>query len=104
MEDQSPILDTLDSKMRCGMFSNSKGDIMIVHCEPLASDIQWIEFDKAARSMSLIHEDGKIQDLGIDLNDQAIKNISHGQEVTLVHFENKVITSHQTTVMIIQEE
>ena len=77
---------------------------MIVHREPLASDIQWVEFNKATRALSLVHEDGVTQDLGIDVSEKAANNISQGQEVTLVHFTNKIVSSHQTIVMIIHED
>jgi len=103
-EDGAPVLDPLENKMRCGMFSNAKGDVMIVHGEPLESEIQWVEFNKATGALCLVHEDGKTQDLGIQVDERATNNISNGQEVTLVHFADKIISSHQTIVMIIHDD
>lgn len=104
-EEDFPILQPLESQMRCCMFSNAKGDIMIVHEDPLDGGIEWVEFHVKTGAMNLVHEGGRIQPLGVALDDDATKNLSNGQQVTLVHFDaNKVLTSHQTKVMIVHED
>ncbi|MFK7839162.1 MAG: hypothetical protein AB8B83_02430 [Bdellovibrionales bacterium] len=99
-----PIESPLQESMRCCMFTNANGDIMIVHETPLLSEIQWVEFYPETGAFNLVHEEGRIQALGIELADNAVSNISKGQEVTLVHFESKAVAATQKATLLIQKD
>ena len=101
---QSPVLQDLNAEMRCGIFSNAKGQIMIIHDQELVSPIQWIEYYEAEDSFSLIHEDGHIQPLGLQLDQKMKANLKHGTEVTLACLFDKKIRSSQTVVFLIKTE
>ncbi len=99
---QIPILENLSAEMRCGIFTNAQGKIMIVHDKPLASSIQWIEYCEIEDSFLLIHEDGHIQALGLQLDPKMRENLKHGTEVTIAYLLNKKIKSSQTVVFLIK--
>ena len=100
---QIPILENLSAEMRCGIFTNAQGKIMIVHDKPLASSIQWIEYCEIEDSFLLIHEDGRTQDLGVTLDAKMKINLSSGQEATLAFMQNKEIKKTQKVVFVIRE-
>ncbi|NCT41052.1 MAG: hypothetical protein GW778_05275 [Alphaproteobacteria bacterium] len=93
----------LNNEMRCSIVSNSTGDILILHDQKLRSDIQWIDFDVDAKTLSLIHEDGSPQDLGIVLDAKMVSNLSNGLEVSLVRMDNDKAVSRQRVIIVIQE-
>ena len=95
-----PVLKDLKTEMRCGMFTNAKGEVLIVHDQEIASPIQWIEYDEADDSFSLIHENGHIQPLGLKLDHKMKENLLHGSEVTLARLVDKKIKSSQTVLFL----
>ena len=86
--------------MRCGMFTNAKGEILIVHDKEIASPIQWIEYYEADDIFSLIHENGHIQPLGLKLDHKMKENLLHGSKVTLAHLVDNKIKFSQTVVFL----
>lgn len=97
-----PILKDLNTEMRCGMFTNEKGEILIVHDQEIASPIQWIEYDEADYSFSLIHENGYIQPLGLKLDNKMKANLTHGSKVTLSYLVDNKVKSSQTVVFLVK--
>lgn len=94
-------MDALSKEMRCGMFTNSKGQILIGHDQDIQSDIQWIEYDQSDNSFVLIHEDGTVQDLGLNIDKKMQSNIVHGIDVTLVKVvDNKMLSSQNVTLVV----
>lgn len=100
---ESPILDKLNSTMRCAILTNSKGEILIIHDKNLDGVVDYIEYDPTEQSFSLIFDDGRMQDLGLEFDEKIKKNLLHGAEVNLVYMESKVIQSSQKTVFLIRE-
>lgn len=90
----------LSQEMRCGIFSNSQGKVMIIHDKKLKNDLDYIEYDEHEKKISLIYMDGSLQDLGIDIPPDMLKDMSAGQEVDLLHLINGKITSSLKTVFL----
>lgn len=106
MSEESPgnfIVKNLNQEMRCGIFTNPQGEILIIHDLALQSEIQWVEYDPNEQTFSIIHEDGRVQELGIPFNQKIKDNLSHGQEVTLAHMIDKKIQSSQKVIFVIRE-
>lgn len=103
MTDQAPTpYKTLNESMKIAALTSEEGDILFIHSEPLASEIQWIEFDPSQNSFAFIHEDGLPQELGLELDEQTKKNVLNAMEVTLVlvNEKNEPISTHETTIVI----
>jgi hypothetical protein len=93
----------LNTEMRCGIVTNGKGDILIVHDKEMRSDIQWIEYDEDTETLFLIHEDGLPQDLGIKLTPKLKSNLSHGVDVVLAQIRDKQIVHSQLVSILLQK-
>ena len=102
-EHENPVLENLYEEMKCGIFTNPNGEVLIVHDQPIQSRIEWVEYDQNTNQFALIHENGKIQDLGIELDQAVIGNLSHAQEVTLSYLLDKKIKSSQTVVLLVKD-
>lgn len=90
--------------MRCGIFSNAKGNITIVHDKPIEQDaVQWLEYDTTDRSFSLIYQDGEIQKLGIKLDEKMHTNLFKAKNVLIAYIANKKIISKQTLTIIVKQ-
>lgn len=89
--------------MKCGMFTNADGQVLLVHDKPVSSDIQWVEYNTDEKKFTLIHEDGSTQDLGIDLNEKSCANLLSGMEVRLAYISNHKIQDVQTVSIVIQD-
>ncbi len=101
--DGGGVVRSLSSEMRCFILSDPKGTIVIVHDKDIRSELQWVEYDAQDHSLSLIHEEGQVQDLGIKLNETMRANILHGMDIKLVKLENKVLYPEQSTILIIKD-
>lgn len=100
---ENAIIQDLNQEMRCGIFTNAKGEVLIIHDQPLKSDIQWIEYAPKEQSFCIIHEDGHIQNLGVPFDKKIKNHLLSGQEVSLAHMVEQKIISTQTVPLIIQE-
>jgi len=100
---ESPILNDLSAKMRCGIFTNSQGEILIIHDKIIEGSIDYVEFDSQEQSFFLIYDDGRMQALGIEFNAQIQSNLQHGTEVTLAFIQNKAIQSSEKVVFLIRD-
>lgn len=98
----SPILNDLGSQMRCGIFTNASGEILVVHDHALPAAVDYIEYDSDSDQCCLVYNDGRMQNLGVSLNQKVRNHIQHGSEVTLAYLENKKIKSTVKVVFLIR--
>ena len=100
---ESPVLDSMDSVMQCGLLTNAKGDLLILHDRPLAADVQWVEFHKDTGELCIIYDSGQSESLGLSFDGKTISNISNGMEVNLLHLDEEKLVSRVSTVLTIHE-
>ena len=86
---ETSILSDLNTKMRCAILTNAQGEILIIHDQALDGTVDYIEHDPETQSFALIFDDGRMQELGITLDQKMKNNLMHGTEVTLTLMENK---------------
>jgi hypothetical protein len=98
-----PILNTLKDEMRCGIFTNAKGEILIVHDHELSGYLGWVEYDEADSRLYLVRETGSIQPLGLDIDKAVQKNLRKANTITLAHLSNQTIISTQQVVLIFRK-
>jgi hypothetical protein len=103
MSNQNSIINSLNEEMRCGMFTNKEGQLLIVHDKEIISPVQWAEFDTADNKLSLIHEDGSVQELGLEIDKKMQGNLLKGKELTLAKIENKKICSSMKAPIVIKD-
>lgn len=99
----NPVLKSFSEEMRCGIFTNAAGDVMIVHDKETKAPVDWLEYNAIDNKISLIYENGTMQDLGIEISSQMQANLSNGIEVTLTHLADEQVQSVQTVSLVIQE-
>ena len=92
----NPVLTHLYLQMRCGMFTNDKGEVLIVHEEPLGGTVDWVEFDAQEQTFTLAFEDGRIQLLGLEVEPKAQRNLKLARRISLLHFRDKTIHAAKT--------
>ncbi|MEM8833846.1 MAG: hypothetical protein AAGB32_04820 [Pseudomonadota bacterium] len=98
----TPVLNSLGDTMRCGLFTNDKADILLVHYEELAGDVDYIQYDPAVQKFSLIFENGQMQELGLTMQDRIDANLRNGADVTIARMKDKKFVSTQKVVFLIQ--
>lgn len=89
--------------MRCGIFANAKGEILIIHDQEIDKSVQWVEYHKKNRQIFVVYENGRSQDLGLKIDKKMQRNLSNGMQVKLFHIQDKQITSIQEAAFIIQD-
>lgn len=97
-----PVLESLGSTMDCGLFTNEKNDILLVHYEELPDVVDYMQYDPSILKFSLIYENGQIQELGLTMQDRIDANLRNGAEVTLARMKDKKIASTQKVVFLIE--
>jgi hypothetical protein len=100
----SPVIEGMSQDGRgAAMLSSPDGEILIAHERPIEGVIQWIEYDVARNSFMIIHEGGRVQDLGLKINEVMQDNISNGRKVMLVHMVGGEIQSGQRALLVVRD-
>lgn len=97
------VLEPLNEEMRCGIFTNSKGQVLIVHVQDIQSPVQWLEYDQHENKLFIIHENGNTQDLGLSVSAKMQSNLLQASEVILAKFADKKIQSSQKITLVIKD-
>lgn len=103
LESKYAVLSDLNSQMRCGIFTNAKGEVLIVHDEEIKGSIDYVHYDLSDLSFSLVFEDGRTQNLGIELDGKIRQNLLQGSEVTIAFLDGKTIKRAQHVLFLIRE-
>jgi len=90
--------------MRCGIFTSKSGKVLIIHDQNLDTELQWAEFDCHSKQFSLVHEDGKIQHLGLNVCAEAEKNLLSSKEISLAVIKNQKVQSLQNVILILHKD
>lgn len=88
--------------MDCGLFTNAKGEILLVHYNNLPDEIDYMQYDPAYLTFSLIYENGQMQKLGLTMEDRINSNLVNGTEVTLARMKDKKFVSAQKVIFLIE--
>ena len=102
-EDNLPILEAMGDTMKCGVFTNTNGQILIVHDKEIEGALQWVEYDASFNTLSLIHIGGKVQDLGLEIKQQMQENIANSDQVTLAYMEGQQIKTVQQAILVVKD-
>ncbi|MFP4098086.1 MAG: hypothetical protein ACLFP8_06795 [Alphaproteobacteria bacterium] len=101
MENVSFSHPALSDQMRCGILSNSSGQIAIIYDQTLEEPFEWAEYETSTGTLYLVHQDGTMQNLGLDIDGKMKENIAHGSQVNLLQIvEGKVVAHFETTLII----
>jgi len=95
--------DILSAKMRCGVFTNSKGQALIVYDKEIASPIQWVEYDLSENQLYLVHEDGIPQPMGIDIGADVQSHLVNSQKIMLARLSESKITEQNLVSLVIKD-
>lgn len=99
----NPVNEPLNTEMRCGILTNAKGEILILHDQDISAAVQWVEFDSENDKVYLVLENGRLQSLGFHIDAKMKSNLMQGLEVTLVKLADKKIQSSQNATIIIKD-
>ena len=99
-EIEDVLLPALTQEMRSCIITNSQGDIVIMHEKGTQSDVQWVEYDVSVNTLSIIHAEGRLQDLGIKIDKAMQENLLHAREVVLIKAKKGKLLSHQKAVLV----
>lgn len=100
--EHKPILESLGESMRCGLFTNEKSDILLVHYDALPATVEYMQYDPAIQKFTLVYETGQIQELGLTMQDRIDANLRNGAEVILARMKDKKLTATQKVTFLIQ--
>lgn len=95
----SPLME----QMRCTLLTNDHGDVIVLHDQPLKSEVQWVEFNEEELSFTIVYEDGNIQPLGIQIALKFGKHISKSTKVQFALVKDKKTVAVQKVSIVIQD-
>jgi len=97
-----PVLENLASTMRCGLFTNAKNEILLIYYGDLLETVDYIQYNPASQTFSIIYENGQIQILGLTMQDRINANLINGTEVTMARMQNEKLVSSQRVIFLIE--
>ncbi|NCC21491.1 MAG: hypothetical protein EOM26_03405 [Alphaproteobacteria bacterium] len=86
-----PVFPDLNDKMKVDLAVNSKGEVWVLHTRPFPGILLWAEYDADTEAVTLCMEDGKIQELGIKVNQQVGKFLLRAKRVFTILTDGKKI-------------
>jgi hypothetical protein len=97
-------LSPLASQMKVDLLINGElGRIAILHEEPLAGTVQWLEYDEDQRQLLLVYEDGQVQELGMRLPPIGREQILRAGEARVIFMKNDFERPYVTVPVIVRE-
>jgi len=97
------MMEPLKDIMKCGILSNDNGELLIIHDQPFTSKVEWIEYNTQEENLSLILENGHVQDLGIELSQKTCSNVSNGTNVNLAYINDAKLQDVLNVSIVIQD-
>ena len=89
--------------MRCGMFTNKQGELLVIHNKELGHDIQWVEFEPDTRTCVFVYDDGAYQPLGIELTENMAEHIMVSRTLHTCHILDGKKLAQQSASVIIKD-
>jgi hypothetical protein len=103
MTDRSAATTPLNEAMKCGIFTNKDGQILIIHRKKMIDSVIWVEYEQEKNTLTFVFEGGTTQDLGLEINPSMKNNLAHGVEVTLALMVNQKVLSTQKVAVVIKD-
>ena len=100
--ENSPVLPDARNIMHIELAVNEKGKVYIFHAVPFIEPVSWIEYDPARRHVFLIGENGRIQDMGINVPHHMNEAVAASGEICVALVEGGRITDAIYAPLIIQ--
>ncbi|MFP4098682.1 MAG: hypothetical protein ACLFP8_08640 [Alphaproteobacteria bacterium] len=97
------FLSPMNSTMRCGIFTNGIGEILIIYDQQIPDQIQWVEYDAHDNTLIIVHEEGQAQELGIAVDEKMRNNLLNATEVGFSCVQDKQIKSFHKVNIIIKD-
>ncbi|MAI60843.1 MAG: hypothetical protein CMH29_00245 [Micavibrio sp.] len=94
---------SLSEQTRCCIFSNAKGDVVLLHEGPTQAPVQWIEYVASTKGFNLVIDKGTVQSLGTEINEQMHNNLLKCKKVILICIENKEPVSKHDVAMVLKD-
>lgn len=63
------FLPCMASLMKVDLVVSQKSDVWILHDRPIDGVLRWVEYDPATAAVTLVMENGNVQDLGLPLSE-----------------------------------
>jgi hypothetical protein len=104
VDENAMVMPALTSVMKAELVVNEEGNIWILHDKPLSGVLHWIEFDETFRNIVLVMKDGRIQDMGIDVNDDVAAFMEPGKQVFTILTDGKIIKDMFMVPVIIRQK
>lgn len=84
------LLNPLSQDMPVEFVVSITGSVAIVHKGRAQHDYIWVQYDQYADSVQLVTEDGKLQDLGLSLNDSMLRSLMKTREVMMIELTDNM--------------
>lgn len=86
-----PVFPALATRMTVDFLFNESGEVWLLHDRPLPARLEWVEYDADMESVTLVTEEGKIQDIGIGMPPGFAFHLLDAVQITALHVEDKKI-------------
>lgn len=95
------ILPPLNKAMRCGLLCNSDGKILLIHDGILSQEIDYLNYDEASNTLSIVYIDGQMQESGLNISADISRNLRSGTEIQTALLKNQSIMELGKVIFVV---
>lgn len=76
---------------------------MLVHDKEIPAPVEWMEYDRETGKISLVHEDGSLRYLGVELDNKTRENLKHGINIVMSLIQNSKLIKSIRVSLVVQD-
>jgi len=84
----SPKVPSSSPPNQMELLVNERGEALVVHDRPLSGTPEWAEYDRSARRLAILFEDGTSLDVGFAIDPSMDEYLQNAKTLLLVRMEN----------------
>ncbi len=98
-----PLHPDLRHDMRAELVTGDGGEVWILHDKPLPGILLWVEYDTVDSGITLCMEDGKIQKLGIRVNELMRKCLLKAKKAYTIMTDGKTVKDMYLVPIVVRK-
>lgn len=102
-EPARPVLPSLASQMGVSLIINENSQVWVVHDKALPDIFAWAEYDSDLSTLTLVYQDGQVQDLGMKIHAPMRDRLLQSRQIYTLLLEGETFTDCYMMPLLVRE-
>lgn len=98
-----PVYPALNRNMDVSLIVNERSEVWLIHTKRLPDILMWAEYDIELRTLTLVFQDGKQQDIGFRVHDDICPLMMKSRQLFLMHLQGDQIVDSGIMPLLVRD-